>query len=69
MSCPRAATVILAVTVALVASGCSHRATEQIGGELALPDGVQSVRLEIDNGTLDVAPPLAGGGERRITSA
>lgn len=67
MSCPRAATVILAVTVALVASGCSHRATEQIGGELALPDGVQSVRLEIDNGTLDVAPPLAGGGERRIT--
>ena len=67
MSRPCAATVAIAFTGTLLMSGCSHRATDLVGGELPIPVGVTSIRVELDNGTLDVAPLLDSVTEDRVT--
>ncbi|MGC6489379.1 MAG: hypothetical protein ACON4Z_17160 [Planctomycetota bacterium] len=65
MSCPRAATV--ALTGLLLVCSCTHRATEEVAGRLPIPAGVTSIRLEMDNGTLDVAALLEGAVRDQVT--
>jgi hypothetical protein len=60
-------TVAIVLTSLLLACGCAHRETVQVAGELPLPAGVTSVRIEIDNGTLDIAPLLEGASADRVT--
>lgn len=51
----RATSRVAAVAAALLAAtACSHRSVANIGGTLAIPEGVTTVRLEVDNGTLDI---------------
>ncbi len=57
----------VAIAVAVGLSGCTHRATERISGELALPPGIERVRIELDNGTLDVGLPLAEAPARQLS--
>lgn len=47
----------IAATALAVLGGCAHRATERVGGTLTIPKGVTSIRVELENGTLDVATP------------
>jgi hypothetical protein len=47
----------IAATVLAVLPGCTHRAIDQVDGALPIPAGVTSIRVELENGTLDVAPP------------
>ena len=59
--------VAIAAAAAFGLAGCAHRATEHVGGELSVPAGVERVRIELDNGTLDVALPLEGAPAGQVS--
>ena len=56
-----------AISVLLLAAACSHRATDQVEGAVPLPEGVERLRIELENGTLDVATIEEGADARVLT--
>jgi len=62
-----AALVAIAVAVAGGLAGCAHRATDEVAGALAVPQGVLRVRVELQNGTVDIAPLADGAAADNMT--
>ncbi len=48
---------VLALVVGACGGGLGYRSVAEIAGDLPVPPGVQRIRLEIENGTLDIAAP------------
>jgi len=49
--------LVIAVAAFAMLAGCTHRATVQVDGTVPVAENVTSIRIELDNGTLDVAVP------------
>jgi hypothetical protein len=56
----RRALWILAMAPAACTGGLGHRSVARMAGELPLDQGVRAVRIEIENGTVEVRPGAAG---------
>lgn len=61
--------LVTAMSTLLLAAACSHRATDRVQGAVPLPEGVERLRIELENGTLDVATIEEGADPLVLTFA
>ncbi len=59
--------VVLAAGVAMAFTACTYRATDEIAGSLSIPEGVERIRVDLENATLDVGLPSEGAAGPQLT--
>lgn len=65
--CAARPSVVLAAGVAMAFTACTYRATDEIAGSLSIPAGVERIRVELENATLDVGLWSEGEGGAQLT--